>query len=211
MVQRLHHLNTGEDGGYLKCYERVCYVGPIAGKLSTFQPTVTETPTGLLGSLPHWLAGLDDLISPVGISAHRNEEGRSAPIKVSLRPTATSHGRLAHHSTSAAALSSTDRSTHHVHRSFSRTVGHPGMCGAGHHGPDGYVRIVGLHPGQPAWGCRMTISTSPLEIIVVLLAVAACAVSGGDLAIRGGTLRGLGLSVALGAAAVALVAMFGGR
>lgn len=57
----------------------------------------------------------------------------------------------------------------------------------------------------------MTISTSPLEIIVVLLAVAACAVSGGDLAIRGGTLRGLGLSVALGAAAVALVAMFGGR
>jgi hypothetical protein len=44
---------------------------------------------------------------------------------------------------------------------------------------------------------------------VVLLIMAGCAVGGGDLAIRGGTLRGLALAAVLGLSAVALAALGG--
>jgi len=57
----------------------------------------------------------------------------------------------------------------------------------------------------------MNISTSPLEIIVVVLMIAGSAVGGGDLAIRGGTLRGLALAAALELSALALVVLAGGN
>lgn len=45
--------------------------------------------------------------------------------------------------------------------------------------------------------------------IVILLIVAGCAVGGGDLAIRGGTLRGLALAAVLELSALVLAAMGG--
>ena len=57
----------------------------------------------------------------------------------------------------------------------------------------------------------MNISTSPLEITIVLLLVAAAAVVGGDLSIRGGTLRGLALAAILGLSALVLVVLAGGN
>ena len=82
----MHHLNTGEDGGYLKCAEPMCYVGPIAGKLSTFQPYLPKRPQGCSDRYLNGLPATDDLISPVGISAHRNEEGGAPPVRITLRP-----------------------------------------------------------------------------------------------------------------------------